>query len=197
MSDIERDGELNRQTGEGPRSGIRRPWAVIAATAVAAAAAIAAVMMSQGHDGSVHYGAPVTAPADSWSALRGPVPAGSGAAAFTATGSPAGATPPAAGAPGTVSPFVVGFAQQPGVTPQPPVPSPTSVSPAETSLDGCDHHYGDNPQCVPWTFPAGVTSVADKCAWLAAHGFGPLAVHGADRQHLDTNLDGIACGAGD
>jgi hypothetical protein len=60
--------------------------------------------------------------------------------------------------------------------------------------DGCAHGYGEVNQCVPVQFPPGVT---DRCAWLRAHDFGPLAVHGEDRLGLDLNRDGIACGPGD
>jgi hypothetical protein len=74
------------------------------------------------------------------------------------------------------------------------LPSPTSTHPVETHIDGCDRNYGTPAQCVPWTFPAATT---DACGWLAAHGFGPLVVVGTDRQGLDRNGDGIACGAGD
>ena len=183
-----------------------------ATAAVVGLAALAAVVMSQGHDDPVRNGASVNAPVDQWTGLPGLVSTPTGISAPLATGSPSGsptsaaptagdigtAAPFRSAAPfGTAAPFVLSFAQQPGVTPQPPVPSPTSMAAKETSIDGCDHHYGTNPQCVPWTFPAGVANVADKCAWLAAHGFGPLAVHGEDRQRLDTNLDGVACGTGD
>jgi hypothetical protein len=62
------------------------------------------------------------------------------------------------------------------------------------NVDGCDHDYGTANQCVPWTIPA---PAGQRCQWLAAQGFGPLKVYGRDRQHLDTNHDGIACDAGD
>lgn len=58
------------------------------------------------------------------------------------------------------------------------------------NVDGCDHDYGRVSQCVPWTIPA---PAADRCQWLAAHGFGPLKVTGRDRLDLDTNRDGVAC----
>nr|WP_042403236.1 hypothetical protein [Streptacidiphilus carbonis] len=67
--------------------------------------------------------------------------------------------------------------------------------PVPANVDGCDHDYGTVNQCVPWTVAGSTT--AERCAWLAAHGFGPLKVHGTDRQHLDSNKDGTACGPGD
>ncbi|WP_436535807.1 hypothetical protein [Actinoplanes sp. HUAS TT8] len=68
--------------------------------------------------------------------------------------------------------------------------SPTAPLKVPAFVDGCDHNYGTATQCVPLTFPAGVT---DKCAWLAAHGFTDLIVAGKDRQRLDADADGIAC----
>ena len=62
------------------------------------------------------------------------------------------------------------------------------------NVDGCDHDYGGANQCVPWAIPA---PAGQRCQWLNAHGFGPLKVYGRDRQHLDTNHDGIACDTGD
>lgn len=144
-------------------------------------------------------------PARLGSAAPGPVATdwpGLGPVSTTAGSSagPAGAlvvpsaTPTAPPAGGRAEPNVQAFAQQPGVAPQPPLPSPTSTHPVETYIDGCDRNYGTPVQCVPWTFPAGTT---DACGWLAAHGFGPLVVVGTDRQVLDRDGDGIACGAGD
>jgi hypothetical protein len=66
--------------------------------------------------------------------------------------------------------------------------------PVPWNVDGCDHGYGTVNQCVPWTIPA---SAGQRCPWLAAHGFGPLKVHGRDRQNLDVNHDGMACDKGD
>jgi hypothetical protein len=62
------------------------------------------------------------------------------------------------------------------------------------NVDGCDHDYGTPNQCVPWKIPA---TAGPACAWLKANGFGPVRVYGRDRQHLDTNQDGIACDTGD
>ena len=63
------------------------------------------------------------------------------------------------------------------------------------NVDGCDHDYGTANQCVPWKIPA--SSGQAPCAWLKANGFGPVRVYYKDRQHLDTNQDGIACDTGD
>jgi len=63
------------------------------------------------------------------------------------------------------------------------------------NVDGCDHDYGTPNQCVPWKIPA--SSEQPACAWLKANGFGPVRVYDRDRQHLDTNQDGIACDTGD
>ena len=92
---------------------------------------------------------------------------------------------------GSAGPFVQAFANQPGVPAQAPVASPTARLSMAPNLDGCDHDYGTVAQCVPATFPAGVT---DKCAWLAAHGFKNLKVVGVDRQNLDPDGNKIACG---
>jgi hypothetical protein len=115
--------------------------------------------------------------------------------ASTAEAQVAGSTTPAASpAGGQAEPNVQTFALQQGVAALPPLPSPTSTHAVETHIDGCDRNYGTPAQCVPWTFPAGT---GDGCGWLATHGFGPLMVVGTDRQGLDRNADGTACGAGD
>jgi hypothetical protein len=118
----------------------------------------------------------------------------------TATGRPPRPTPqstlrpPGFGAPGAApagtkpAPLVQGFAR--GGKAVTPMVTPTPG----TGLDGCDHGYGTAAQCVPTSFPPGVT---DRCDWLRAHGFGPLAVRGPDRLRLDTNHDRVACGTGD
>ena len=102
--------------------------------------------------------------------------------------------PSATGSPGVPPPFVQPFAQQPAAVRTTARPSPTGEVTVPVNIDGCDHDYGETGVCVPWTFPAGVT---DRCAWLRAHGFGPLAVKGTDRLGLDTNHDAVACGPGD
>ncbi|OQD52520.1 hypothetical protein BM536_030570 [Streptomyces phaeoluteigriseus] len=65
-------------------------------------------------------------------------------------------------------------------------------------FDGCDHSYGTISQCVPWTFPKKLNTVAERCDWLAENGYGTaLKVSGRDRHGLDRVKDGIACGKGD
>ena len=86
---------------------------------------------------------------------------------------------------------------QPGGSGGKAVPNKRGPSkvPVLANVDGCDHDYGSTNQCVPWTI-AGTTTAA-RCTWLTGHGFGPLKVYGKDRQHLDSNRDGTACGTGD
>jgi hypothetical protein len=62
--------------------------------------------------------------------------------------------------------------------------------------DGCDHNYGNGNVgvCVPWVIPV---PHGQACAFLLGNGYGALKVYGTDRQHLDTNHDGIACDSGD
>ncbi|KWX00186.1 hypothetical protein TH66_14935 [Carbonactinospora thermoautotrophica] len=93
----------------------------------------------------------------------------------------------------TAAPHIQPFAQRLTGQRKHPAPKRTRVS-LPPGYDGCDRAYGEPGQCVPWRFPTGV---ADRCAWLRAHGFDPLPVHGRDRHRLDTNRDGIACGPGD
>jgi len=87
-------------------------------------------------------------------------------------------------------PYVQPFAEQPGVRPLTRKPSPQAPMRIAPSMDGCDHNYGSRIQCVPWTFPAGVT---DKCAWLTQHGYTGLPVVGTDRQKLDPDGNRVAC----
>ena len=87
-------------------------------------------------------------------------------------------------------PYVQPFAAQPGVRPIGKRPSPRAPMPVVPSMDGCDHNYGTRIQCIPWTFPDGVT---DKCAWLAEHGYKTLKVSGTDRQKLDPDGNRTAC----
>jgi hypothetical protein len=133
--------------------------------------------------------APMTAPAfASGSASGGPAP-------VPAAGSPpVPASPLPPPAPTRPGPHAQPFAGQPGAVVRSAQPSPTAPRPVEVDLDGCDHDYGTAGQCVPWTFPAGVS---DRCGWLRAHGFGPLAVVGTDRLGLDTDHNGVACAPGD
>jgi hypothetical protein len=96
---------------------------------------------------------------------------------------------PAQGKGGGPAPYVQAFGPQSA----PPLPKPGG-KPSLANVDGCDHDYGTANQCVPWSFPTGVT---DRCAWLRAHNFSALRVRGQDRLGLDTNHDRIACGRGD
>ncbi|HXA57629.1 MAG TPA: hypothetical protein VNW94_00550 [Streptosporangiaceae bacterium] len=96
---------------------------------------------------------------------------------------PAGRAP---SAPPHVQPFATQLA---GARAQGPLPRRPEV-PVVPQIDGCDHAYGGIGQCVPWTFPAGVT---DRCGWLRAHGLHSLPVRGKDRQHLDPRHTGTAC----
>src|SRR5690242_12886221 len=112
-------------------------------------------------------------------------------AARPTTGPPGGAWPGRLGGTATprpvrlppgskakAKPYVQPFAEQPGVRPLTKRPSPPAPIRLAPSMDGCDHNYGSRVQCVPWTFPAGVT---DKCAWLIQHGYTGLPVGGEDR----------------
>ena len=176
-----------------------RSWSAAGSRRWLAAAVILASILLVG--GGLAAG---NGPAPPGSAVPGPVATdwpGLGPVSTTAgsSASPAGAqvVPSATPAPpdgSQAEPHVQTFAQQQGVAALPPLPSPTSTHAVETHIDGCDRNYGTPAQCVPWTFPAGTT---DACGWLAGHGFGPLVVVGTDRQGLDRNGDGIACGAGD
>jgi hypothetical protein len=96
--------------------------------------------------------------------------------------------------PSTPEPLVHPFAQLPGARAEPKQAGPPASLPRQIEADGCDRHYGEVSQCIPLAFPPGVT---DRCGWLQARGYGPLGVHGEDRQHLDTDADGTACGPGD
>jgi hypothetical protein len=126
--------------------------------------------------------------------------AGDGGTTVSGTDSPARAdqTPvygPEGPAPaGGADPYIQPFAQQPGIAPQPTLAPPSGPAAPLEHVDGCDRAYGTGAQCIPRAFPPGVT---DKCAWLDERGYGPLAVHGEDRQRLDRSGDGTACGPGD
>ena len=76
----------------------------------------------------------------------------------------------------------------------PSLAPPTTPVAQPITVDGCDHDYGTPNQCVPITYPAGV---GNRCAWLIAHGFGPMKVVGTDAEHLDSDHNGIACDPGD
>ena len=170
----------------------RRPASI--ALAVVAAATVAGVLILLGRAGLASSGTAIPAvagpaaaaprPTDSTWPLASPAPASAAASAQQ----PASASAPAG--PASPAPFVQTFAAQPGVRPMPALKSPTATLSVKANVDGCDHAYGTKTQCVPVTFPAGVT---DKCAWLAEHGFVKLNVVGIDDQHLDPDKNGIAC----
>ncbi|MEO3783177.1 hypothetical protein ABGB12_07600 [Actinocorallia sp. B10E7] len=77
-------------------------------------------------------------------------------------------------------------------TPAGPSPELTSAAKVPENVDGCDHAYGATI-CVPWSFPAGVDSQKEKCAWLKQRGFTTLPVPGRDRHGLDPDKNKIAC----
>lgn len=93
------------------------------------------------------------------------------------------------------APRVLPFASKPGPAKARIAKRPAKV-PVAAFADGCDRAYGTIAQCVPLSFPKPAKGES-KCAWLAARGFGPLAVRGKDGQKLDSNRDGVACGPGD
>lgn len=85
----------------------------------------------------------------------------------------------------------------PGVTMTPPDPKAVAKAketpvPVPENVDGCDHAYGVSI-CVPWEFPKGVDSAAEKCAYLKVRGFTRLEVPGRDRHGLDPDKNKIAC----
>ena len=143
-----------------------------------------------------HHPSPAVAPPFSLPVLSAPsvpsVLAVPSAPSVPSAGGSVAVRAPAAPAPAPAEPFVQGFAAQPGVKPLKPVPSPTVTLKVAANIDGCDHAYGESTQCIPWTFPPGT---ADKCEWLAAHGFTGIKVVGTDRQKLDVDGDKIACNA--
>jgi hypothetical protein len=73
-----------------------------------------------------------------------------------------------------------------------PSPEPTATASVPENVDGCDHAYGATI-CVPWSFPAGVETQKEKCAWLKQRGFDYLPVPGRDRHGLDPDKNKIAC----
>jgi hypothetical protein len=102
---------------------------------------------------------------------------------------PAGSAPSAAP---HVQPFALRLGGRPALG---PLARPSKV-PVAPQIDGCDHDYGVNGQCVPWTFPPGVAATAAaRCGWLAVHGMHGLKVRGTDRLGLDPRHRGVACPA--
>jgi hypothetical protein len=170
---------------------------VLGVVLVGAGLTVAAVTFSGGATPAAPAG--YEAPPGGGPAPEAAGPARAGGPAVTAPSTrrpPARAgTPPAASAPpGTEqarpAPFLQSFAGQPGVRALPRRPSPTAPLSMPAFADGCDHAYGDPNQCVPLVFPPGT---ANKCAWLAAHGFTAVPVVGEDRQGLDPDGDRRAC----
>ncbi len=70
--------------------------------------------------------------------------------------------------------------------------SPQATPTVPENVDGCDHAYGATI-CVPWSFPAGVTTQKQKCDWLKQRGFTYLPVPGRDRHGLDPDKNKMAC----
>jgi hypothetical protein len=159
----------------------------VAAVAGALLLGLAGLAVAGGSDSDLLWfdGTPVAAPADEPAPDGGDATEPGQAKRQRQTAGPVESPPP----------YVQPFAQQPGVEPRAPLPSPTAGVQIAEGTDGCDHAYGDRDVCVPWQFPAGVS---DKCGWLKEHGFEPLKITGGrDRHGLDRNNDGTACGAGD
>jgi len=174
------------------------------AVVAALVAAAAAVLLTLGRAGLVSGATPSPAAAaaptitDSTWPFHSTAPADSTASAKPDAPSPGAkpdkATESADVVPATsAAPFVQHFADEPTASPLPHQKSPTAPLKISAFVDGCDHNYGTRTQCVPLTFPDGVTGAAAKCAWLAAHGFTDLIVAGKDSQGLDADRDGIAC----
>ncbi|WP_214107767.1 hypothetical protein [Acrocarpospora catenulata] len=111
------------------------------------------------------------------------------------TGVPADAVADRAARGPKPAPRILPFAAKPGPSKARVAKRPEKVA-VTAFADGCDRTYGTIAQCVPVSFPK-LAKGESKCAWLAARGFPPLAVHGKDRQKLDSNQDGVACGPGD
>ncbi|MEU7908028.1 hypothetical protein [Actinoplanes sp. NPDC049118] len=175
--------------GPGQVTPKRRAWSILGAAGVLAAGVW--LLAAPGGDDAAPAGAAAPRPTDSTWPLSGTPAAAPATSAATAVPSSPPAPAPPAPAPGAAAePFVQSFAGQPGVRPQRPLPSPTVTHHVRPNVDGCDHNYGTITQCVPWRFPPGT---ADRCAWLAAHGFKELRVAGVDRQKLDSDGNGIAC----
>jgi len=116
----------------------------------------------------------------------------------TATSAPAVALPPPAAEPTSTTaarpdPYVRDYAQQPGVAPLPPQPSPTAGVPVPIAArGGCDPNYvGASNECVPVNIP-----YADKCEYIISHGLDGVRVRegGVDSQGLDPDGDGVVCG---
>jgi hypothetical protein len=179
---------------------------LVVVLAVVALVAGEAVPPARGDAGPVTTGpaAPATGPLIGPTAPAAPTTPATPAAPVTSRSSPtdpAGNRSPHVPAevvdpsgPSTPEPLIHPFAQLPGASAESPPAGPPASLPRQIEADGCDRHYGEVTQCIPLAFPPGVT---DRCGWLQARDFGPLAVHGEDRQQLDADGDGTACGPDD
>lgn len=103
--------------------------------------------------------------------------------------------PPAAEPPSekpTIEPYANGLSGK-KITASPQAAAKASPAIVPPNVDGCDHAYGTPGMCVPWNFPAGVTSYRQKCAWLKDNHYPQVDVHGTDRLQLDPDKNKIAC----
>ena len=153
------------------------------------------------------FGALVVAATAATAGCGGSHPAAAGAPVGQArSGAATGGTQPSAARSGAAAPRLTVPLDTGTAAPHLPPPagqggkvipngSGPSKVPVPAHVDGCDHDYGSTGQCVPWKIEG--TDTAARCDWLTAHGFGPLKVHGTDRQHLDTDGNGTACDTGD
>ncbi|WP_034213383.1 hypothetical protein [Actinoplanes subtropicus] len=183
---------------------VRRGLTLAAVAALVAAAA--AVLVTLGRAGLASGGTPApaalpivtraTSPLSPPASVPTPISAPVSTPVSTPI-SPVGASPGAETADvvpaASPAPFVQHFADGPTASPLPRQQSPTTPLKISAFVDGCDHNYGTRTQCVPLVFPDGITGVAGKCAWLAAHGFTHLMVAGKDTQGLDADGDRTAC----
>jgi hypothetical protein len=175
--------------------------AAVAGVAVSAATGLVLLVVLGGNSTPRSWaGSTLTGPTAAGSPTRpsGPGPAAAAPAAGPSAmvssrpGAASGGPPPTPT--GGPQPHVQPYAQDPVGQVHPSMASPTAPVTEPIGLDGCDHDYGTVNQCVPLTYPPGVAS---RCAWLLAHGFGPMKVVGMDRENLDTDHNGVACDPGD
>jgi hypothetical protein len=152
----------------------RRIWALVAVAVVVLAAGIGGGIMlfGQGSSPAKQHNA---APRSAKTALAEEIPS---------------AEPPSEQP--TISPYATGMSGK-KVTASPEAVAKASPAIVPPNVDGCDHGYGTAGMCVPWEFPAGVTSYKQKCAWLKDNHYPQLAVHGTDRLQLDPDKNKIAC----
>ncbi|GAA3237385.1 hypothetical protein [Actinocorallia longicatena] len=80
-----------------------------------------------------------------------------------------------------------------GTPSEAPRPEDTAA-PEKEGTDGCDRAYGGGAGvCVPWNFPAEVTTAKARCAFLKKIGVTKATVPGRDRHGLDPDHNKIAC----